>query len=141
MLKLNSMKKLMFIALAIHMLFTSCKNNKTTEIKSEDTQQESARDLESKRIQEIKKYLIGTWTISGVKDEELTESEKSSEILFKENGVVKNTAREFDEKWYVKIENGKEFVVAGEQDLEIISIDAKKFVYLVNKDEVTLVKK
>ena len=135
------MKKLMFIALAIHMLFTSCKNNKTTEIKSEDTQQESARDLESKRIQEIKKYLIGTWTISGVKDEELTESEKSSEILFKENGVVKNTAREFDEKWYVKIENGKEFVVAGEQDLEIISIDAKKFVYLVNKDEVTLVKK
>ena len=141
MLKLNSMKKLMFIALAIHMLFTSCKNNKTTEIKSEDTQQESARDLESKRIQEIKKYLIGTWMISGVKDEELTESEKSSEILFKENGVVKNTAREFDEKWYVKIENGKEFVVAGEQDLEIISIDAKKFVYLVNKDEVTLVKK
>jgi hypothetical protein len=134
------MKNLSLLFFAFVFLI-ACQNNKTEENTTNENNKENTVDPQLKKIEEIKKNLIGSWTVSQVKDEELTESEKSALITFKAGGIVSNSNVEGDKKWDVKSMESKEFLIIGDEKMEIVSCDDKKLVFIADKEEVTLLKK
>ena len=92
---------------------------------------------------------VGTWGLESVEGEELTESEKSSVVEFKEDGSVirKRGDRERKGKWELKDKDDKKYLVLmseeGEVDEEneIVKLDDSEFVFKNKGKEVTLKKK
>lgn len=90
----------------------------------------------------IKEKIIGEWQLKTVSSEELTEKEKSTVINFKEDGNAINSRREKDvKKWEVKSKDDKEYLILGDEEFEIKSINDKKLIILQKDNEITFTRK
>jgi sulfatase modifying factor 1 len=112
-----------------------------SEAKEEKTGNAKNKKLNSKEvILQMKNKIIGEWSLKSIKGRQLSEREKSAVIVYRDNGIVKNSSRKDEKRWDIKIINGKNVLIMGEEVDEIISLDENKLVFIFNNEEFTMVK-